>query len=81
MSGSRIHLMAAYNRLGSINAGTDRFRDPGLTVLLVLELCLVFLGAPLASDGPPIVRPINEPMVLAVVAIVVLLSADARRSQ
>jgi hypothetical protein len=74
MSGSRTHLIAAYSWLGSINAETDRFRDRGLTVLLVLELCLVFLAAPLASDGPPIVRPINETMVLAVVAIVVLLS-------
>jgi hypothetical protein len=70
MSGSRIHLIAAYR----INAGADRIRDRGLTVLLVLELCLLFLAAPLGSDGPPIVRPINETMVLAVVAIVVLLS-------
>jgi hypothetical protein len=70
MSGSRIPLIAAYR----INAGTDRFRDRGLTVLLVLELCLLFLAAPLGSDGPPIMRPINETMVLAVVATVVLLS-------
>ena len=73
MSGSRIHFIAC-RRLGSINAGTDRFQDRGLTVLLVLELCLIFLAAPLASGGPPIVRSINETMVLAVVAIVVLLS-------
>jgi len=74
MSGSRSHLIAAYSRLGSIYAWTDRFRDRGLTVLLVLDLCLVFFAAPRASEGPPIVRALNETMVLAVVAVVVLLS-------
>jgi hypothetical protein len=72
MSGSQRHLIVAYNWRGSINAGTDWFRDRGLTVLLLLDLCLVFLAPPRASEGPPIARPINETMVLAVVAIVLL---------
>jgi voltage-gated potassium channel Kch len=42
--------------------------------MLVLELCLLFLAAPLAAKGLPIARPIVETMVLAVVVIVVMLS-------
>jgi hypothetical protein len=42
--------------------------------MLVLELCLLFLAAPLAAKGLPIARPIIETMVLAVVVIVVMLS-------
>jgi polyphosphate kinase 2 len=52
----------------------DRFRDPALSVLLALEICLIFLAAPLAAKGAPIARPIIETMVLAVVVIVGLLS-------
>ena len=33
----------------SVGAWQDRVRDPSLTVLLVLELCAVFLAAPLAA--------------------------------
>jgi hypothetical protein len=43
-------------------------------VLLVLEVCLLFFAGPLAAKGLLILRPINETMVLAVVAIVVMLS-------
>jgi len=43
-------------------------------VLLVLELCLVFLAAPLAAQGVAIARPVVETLVLAVLAIVVMLS-------
>jgi hypothetical protein len=58
----------------SIRDWQDRFRDPGLSALLVLELCLVFFAAPMAAKGLPIARPIIESMVLAVVLIVVMLS-------
>jgi hypothetical protein len=57
-----------------MRAWQDRFRDPGLTVLLILQLCLVFVATPLAAKGLPIARPIIETMVLTVVAIVVMLS-------
>ena len=57
-----------------MRAWQDRFRDPGLTVLLILQLCLVFVAAPLAAKSLPIARPIIETMVLAVVVIVVMLS-------
>jgi hypothetical protein len=43
-------------------------------VLLVLELFLVFLAAPLAARGWAIARPVAETLVLAVLVIVVILS-------
>ena len=42
----------------SIRDWQDRFRAPGLSALLILELCLVFFAAPLAAKGLPITRPI-----------------------
>jgi hypothetical protein len=58
----------------SIRVWQDRFRDPSLTFLLALQFCLVFFAAPLAAKGLPIARPIIEAMVLAVLALVVMLS-------
>ncbi len=43
-------------------------------MLLVLEICLVFLAAPMAAKGLATARPIAETLVLAVLAIVVILS-------
>jgi hypothetical protein len=62
------------DRPRSMQAWQDRFRDPGLTVLLVLQLCLIFFAAPLAAKGLPIARQAGETLVLAVVVIVVMLS-------
>ncbi len=45
-----------------------------LTVLLVLELCAMFIAAPLAAKGLPIARAVADTLVLAVVVIVVVLS-------
>jgi hypothetical protein len=72
--GSQRHSVVVDNRRRSIHAWQDRVRDRSLTVLLVLQLCLVFLAAPLAAKGLPIARPIIETMVLAVVVIVVMIS-------
>jgi hypothetical protein len=52
----------------------DRFRDPALTVLLVLEICTIFLAVPLAAKGLPIAQFVAQTLVLAVIAIVVMLS-------
>jgi hypothetical protein len=65
---------AVDNRRKSIRAWQDRIRDPALTVLLVLELCLVFLAAPLVAKGLLIAGPVIQTMVLVVVVIVVMLS-------
>lgn len=45
-----------------------------LTVLLVLEMCAIFLAAPLAAKGLPIAQVVADALVLAVLAIVVMLS-------
>ena len=52
----------------------ERFRDRALTVLLVLQLCTIFLAVPLAAKGLPIAQVVAETLVLAVIAIVVMLS-------
>jgi hypothetical protein len=54
--GSQRHSIVVDNRRRSIRAWQDRFRDRGLTVLLVLDRCLVFLVAPLAAKGPLLAR-------------------------
>jgi hypothetical protein len=71
---SERHSVVVDNRRTWIRAWQNQFRDPGLTVLLVLQLCLIFLAAPLAAKGLPIARPIIDTMVLAVVVMVVMLS-------
>jgi Ion channel len=52
----------------------DRFRDPALTVLLILELCTTFLAVPLAAKGLPTGQVVADTLVLAVIVIVVMLS-------
>ena len=45
-----------------------------LTVLLVFELCAMFVAAPLAAKGLPVARAVVETLVLAVLVLVVMLS-------
>ena len=45
-----------------------------LTVLLALELCAIFLAAPLAAKGLPVARAVADVLVFAVLLLVVLLS-------
>ena len=52
----------------------ERFRDPALTVLLILDLCTIFLAVPLAAKGLPTAKVVADALVLVVVAIVVMLS-------
>jgi Ion channel len=66
--------VALGDRRSSVGAWRDRIRDPSLTVLLVLELCAMFLAAPLAAKGLPIARAVADTLVLAVLVIVVMLS-------
>jgi hypothetical protein len=68
------HAVIADSRLTVIHAWQDRVRNPSLTVLLVLELCAMFLGAPLAAKGLPIARAVADTLLLAVLVIVVMLS-------
>jgi hypothetical protein len=62
------------NRRRSIPGWQDRIRDPSLTVLLVLELCAIFVAAPLTAKGLPMARTVADTLVLAVLVIVVMLS-------
>ena len=56
----------------------ERFRDPALTVLLILELCTIFLAVPLAAKGLSVAQAVGDTLVLVVIAIVVMLSAMER---
>jgi hypothetical protein len=57
-----------------VSAWQDRIRDPSLTGLLVLEIGLIFLAAPLAAKGLPMARRVVETLVLGMLVVVVLLS-------
>jgi len=57
-----------------LRAWQERVRDPSLTVLLVLELCTIFLAEPLAPRGLPIAQAAADTLVLFVVLIVVASS-------
>lgn len=61
-------------RYGRIHAWQDRIRDPSLTILLILYLATIFVALPLAAEGLAIARPVADMLVLAVLAVVVLLS-------
>ena len=45
-----------------------------LTLLLILELCAMFIAAPLAAKGLPIARAVADTLVLTVLVVVVMLS-------
>ena len=51
------------NRRGSLHAWQEWVRNPSLTVLLVLELCLIFLAAPLAAKGLSMARAVGETLI------------------
>jgi hypothetical protein len=62
------------DRQGLARDWRDQIRDPMLTVLLVLEICAIFIAAPLAAKGLPAAQAVADTLVLAVLMIVVLLS-------
>jgi hypothetical protein len=61
-------------RRTAIHTWQDRIRDPSLTVLLILQLCALFVAVPLAAQGRPVARVVGETLVLVFVLIVVMLS-------
>jgi hypothetical protein len=66
--------VVADSRRRLVQPWQERFRDPALTVLLVLEICTIFLAVPLAAKGLPTAQVVATTLVLAVIAIVVTLS-------
>jgi hypothetical protein len=71
---SQHNAVVADDRRRLVQPWQDRFRDPSLTVLLVLEICTIFLAVPLAAKGLPTAQLVADTLVLAVIAIVVMLS-------
>jgi hypothetical protein len=58
----------------SVLAWQNRVRDAGLTTLLVLELCAIFVAGPLAAKGVPFALPATNTIVVSVLVIIVMLS-------
>jgi voltage-gated potassium channel Kch len=74
MHASRALWTDAGERKKRIRSWQDRIRDPSLSVLLVLQICVMFFAVPLAARGLPVARPIGDTLLFAGVAVVVLLS-------
>jgi hypothetical protein len=74
MDGFQRHSIVVDKMRRSIPAWQERVRDPSLTVLLVQEICAIFLAAPLAAKGLPVARALADALVLAVLVVVVVLS-------
>jgi hypothetical protein len=65
------------NKRASFRAWQDRVRDPSLSVLLVLQLSLMFVALPLDALGVPIAEPAVRSLLLLVLTVVVVLSQRA----
>ena len=70
------HLRATVlnTKRASLHAWQDRVRDPSLTVLLALQVFLLFVALPLDATGVPIAEPVAWSLLLAVLTLVVMLS-------
>jgi len=62
------------NERASLYGWQDRVRDPSLTVLLVLQVFLLFVALPLAAVGVPIAEPVAWLVLLVALTFVVVLS-------
>lgn len=71
---SSAHASVLDNKRASLHAWQDRVRDPSLTVLLVLQLISLFLALPLTAIGFPIAERVGQPLLIAVLSLVVVLS-------
>ena len=52
----------------------DRIRDPSLTLILVLELAIILVAAPLTALGWPLAEAVLNTLIWLMVLIIVLLS-------
>jgi hypothetical protein len=62
------------NERASLHGWQDRVRDPSLTVLLVLQVFLLFVALPLAAVGVPIAELVAWLVLLVALTFVVVLS-------
>ncbi len=60
-----------------LQAWRDRVRNPSLTVLLILQLFLLFVALPLNASGVPVAKPVGLSLLLLVLTLVVTLSYRA----
>jgi hypothetical protein len=65
---------AADDKRAWFRAWQERARNPGLTVLLVVQVFLLFVALPLDAVGVPIAAPITWLLLLAPLTIVVMVS-------
>jgi Ion channel len=70
----RLQATVLDNKRASFHAWQDRIRDPSLTVLLVVQLFLLFVALPLAATGVPVAEPVAWLLLLMVLTLVVVLS-------
>ena len=57
-----------------LQARQDQIRNPSLTVLLILQVFLLFVALPLDASGVPIAKPLGFSLLLLALTIVVMLS-------
>ena len=69
------------NERASLHGWQDRVRDPSLTVLLVLQVFLLFVALPLAAVGVPIAELVAWLVLLVALTFVVVLSRRGRRDR
>ena len=69
-----MHPSAFDNERASLHGWQDRVRDPSLTLLLVLQVLLLFVALPLAAVGVPIAEPFACLALLVALTFVVVLS-------
>jgi hypothetical protein len=62
------------NERASLHGWQERVRDPSLTVLLVLQIFLLFVALPLAAAGVLIAEPVAWLLLLVALTFVVVLS-------
>ena len=62
------------NERASLHGWQDRVRDPSLTLLLVLQVLLLFVALPLTAVGVPIAEPFAWLALLVTLTFVVVLS-------
>jgi ion channel len=67
-------LKAVDNKRARFRSWQERARNPGLTVLLVVQVFLLFVALPLDAAGVPIAAPITWLLLLAPLTVVVTVS-------
>jgi hypothetical protein len=66
--------LTAQQERASLQTWQERLRNPSLTVLLLLQLFLMFLALPLAARGTSIADRVGQSLLLVVLTLVVMLS-------